>query len=550
LPTTTPARSVSRRRVACFCGRSHRPASPWHRPSLPAIRRDAGGAIAVVTALALTVLIGVIGLAIDVASWQVTTRQMQGAADQAAIGAVLAYLAGGGDDPTTQAKGITANYGFTDGQSRVAVSVVNVSPSPTGYDAAYTVTITQPQPQYFSSVFLSGITVGVTAEAATVGNGPCVLSLNPSASGAVTVSGSGTLNLTNCDMDVNSTNSSDAVDSGGACIFAQNINVGGGTSPTPSTGTACTGGTIKYSGKYKTGTTTADPYANRTKPTVGTCPTVASPVVTWSGQSSGTTVLLPGKYTSSITISGGSVTLSAGNYYFQNGITITGGTVTFSAGNYSGGSGININGTANSTVPTVTLGAGNYCGGTTGINGGTVTLSPGTYSGGIGSISNSAKVTFNAGVYVMNGGNVGFQISGSSPANVVTATAGVTIYLTDSSGGGHCGKIDISGGQTINITAPTSGATAGIAFWVDNTIANCPANTQVSFSGGSAANVTGAIYAPANQVTYSGGSAAANGCTQIVSDTLTISGPSYVQHNCTGTGVSDPANSARVALIQ
>ena len=75
-------------------------------------------------------------------------------------------------------------------------------------------------------------------------------------------SGSGTLNLTNCDMDVNSTSSSDAVDSGGACIFAQNINVGGGTSPTPSTGTGCTGGTIKYSGKYKTGTTTADPYAS------------------------------------------------------------------------------------------------------------------------------------------------------------------------------------------------------------------------------------------------------------------------------------------------
>ena len=150
----------------------------------------------------------------------------------------------------------------------------------------------------------------------------------------------------------------------------------------------------------------------------------------------------------------------------------------------------------------------------------------------------------------MNGGNNGFIVSGSTPANVVTATAGVTIYLTDSSASGQCGKIDISGGQSINITAPTSGETAGIAFWVDNTTANCPANTLVSFTGGSAASITGAIYAPKNQVTYSGGSSSGNGCTQIVSDALTISGPSYFQHNCSGTGVSDPANSARVALVQ
>ena len=101
----------------------------------------------------------------------------------------------------------------------------------------------------------------------------------------------------------------------------------------------------------------------------------------------------------------------------------------------------------------------------------------------------------------------------------------------------------------VNLTAPTSGATAGIALWVDDTIANCPANTQLSFTGGATASITGAIYAPANQVTYSGGSSAGTGCTQIVSDKLTISGPSYFQHNCTGTGVSDPANSARVALI-
>ena len=63
-----------------------------------ALRADRRGGVAIITALAAVVLIGFAGLAIDVASWQVTKRQMQGAADQAAIGAVVAYLAGGGDD--------------------------------------------------------------------------------------------------------------------------------------------------------------------------------------------------------------------------------------------------------------------------------------------------------------------------------------------------------------------------------------------------------------------------------------------------------------------
>jgi len=90
---------------------------------LRALWADRRGASAVLTALAAMMLMGFAGLGIDVASWEVTQRQMQGAADQAAIGAVVAYLAGGGDSTTSQAKGITASYGFTDGQNGVTVSV-------------------------------------------------------------------------------------------------------------------------------------------------------------------------------------------------------------------------------------------------------------------------------------------------------------------------------------------------------------------------------------------------------------------------------------------
>jgi Flp pilus assembly protein TadG len=189
-----------------------------------ALWADRRGVSVIVTGLAAVVLMGFAGLAIDVVSWQVTQRQMQGAADQAAIGAVVAYLAGGGDDTTAQAKGITASYGFTDGQNRVAVSVQPVSPSPSGSNAAYTVTITQPQPQYFSSLFLSGITVGATAEAATIGNGPCILGLGTSGQDIFLASGGSTqVEMANCDLDVNSSDSKGTEATGGARVFAQNI---------------------------------------------------------------------------------------------------------------------------------------------------------------------------------------------------------------------------------------------------------------------------------------------------------------------------------------
>jgi Flp pilus assembly protein TadG len=57
---------------------------------------DKKGATAVLMALGATAIIGVTGLAIDVASWEVNLRKMQGAADQAALAALTVANAGGG----------------------------------------------------------------------------------------------------------------------------------------------------------------------------------------------------------------------------------------------------------------------------------------------------------------------------------------------------------------------------------------------------------------------------------------------------------------------
>ena len=126
---------------------------------------DQRGSTMVVTALASPVLFGCVGLAVDVSCWMVAQRNMQGAADMAAYSAVIAAAAGGGASPTIEAKGITAQMGFVDGQAGVTVSVNN-PPSQgnhTGDANGWEVIVTQPQQRDFTTMF--GVTPTVTGRA-------------------------------------------------------------------------------------------------------------------------------------------------------------------------------------------------------------------------------------------------------------------------------------------------------------------------------------------------------------------------------------------------
>ena len=128
------------------------------------LRADDRGNVAIIIALTATVLMGFAGLAIDAAMWEINLHKMQGAADQAALAAVIAYQQGGGADPASTGDGVAAQFGFANGVNGASVAVTNVSPSPTGYDAAYSVAISQPQPQFFSAPFLSAPTASVTRD--------------------------------------------------------------------------------------------------------------------------------------------------------------------------------------------------------------------------------------------------------------------------------------------------------------------------------------------------------------------------------------------------
>lgn len=140
----------------------------------------------------------------------------------------------------------------------------------------------------------------------------------------------------------------------------------------------------------------------------------------------------------------------------------------------------------------------------------------GTFCGGI-TASSSGTLNFNDGIYIFN---KSLTLSSSYTIN----TSNATLIFVNGAG------ITTSGATSFNLVAPTSGSTAGMAIWVSG-------NTGITISGASSLNLTGAIYIPNGSLTTSGATGAT--CGQLVVGSLTTSGNFGLQHNCSGTGISD-----------
>lgn len=156
----------------------------------------------------------------------------------------------------------------------------------------------------------------------------------------------------------------------------------------------------------------------------------------------------------------------------------------------------------------------------------TITINAGVYCGGFSANAN-ANVTFSPGVYVFDGGS--FTVNG----NAALSGTGVTLIFTSSSGN-NWPTAAINGGASINLTAPATGATAGLVFFGDR---NMPTGTPFKLNGGSSEALGGAVYLPKAALEIAGNSASSNGgCTQIIADTISFKGNSNFAINCTGFG--------------
>jgi len=108
----------------------------------------------------------------------------------------------------------------------------------------------------------------------------------------------------------------------------------------------------------------------------------------------------------------------------------------------------------------------------------------------------------------------------------------VTLVFTSSTGN-NWADASISSNAIINLTAPTSGPTAGIVFFGDRSM---PVGTSFKLNGGGAQTFGGALYLPKGALDFSGGSNTGTVCTQIIANTISFSGNSDVAVNCSGFG--------------
>ncbi len=276
-------------------------------------RDGESGAVAPLTAILLTVILGFAGLGVEVGLWQLERRTLQGAADAAASSAANAMLTG--QDPGTQARAVAGSFGYQDGVDGVVIAV-NVPPtsgSKAGISQAVEVVIHKPRAPLLTAMFIEGpIDLGARAVASmqSTGGDFCVLALEVTAEATV-LTGTAHLDLPTCGLAVNSANSQALRLTGTSRIDATNVSIVGGYKTTGSAVIATTDAIGPQTGMAPL----ADPYADLAVPSYSGCS-----YTNFSISGSGTATISPGTYCNGLKISGSrTITMQAGTYIIDRG---------------------------------------------------------------------------------------------------------------------------------------------------------------------------------------------------------------------------------------
>ena len=306
------------------------------------LRKEEEGSILVLTSLGMVVVLGFVGLAVDVGNLRLAKRNLQSAVDAAALAAALEVTTCGTTPNCTTMQtaaqsamaengfsGVTLLAGCTGAAgSGVTITVNNppcaqgASDPNSGKNSYVEVIATECKPTYFASILgFHSFAIGARAEAGKTSNPNCIYALDPSGGNAITVDLLATVNSA-CGV-VDESNAWNALSCNLiASLSASQVNVTGGTegflcllpSSTPNTGVAVP--------------TPADPLAYLPKPAVPSCgSSTGSP---YHGSSlpvvitvlSGPTTLYPdASYCQGITIAAAAngVTFMPGTYVIKSG---------------------------------------------------------------------------------------------------------------------------------------------------------------------------------------------------------------------------------------
>lgn len=331
-------------------------------------RRRAGN-VAVVVAVALVGILSVVALSLDGGLMMDKRRQVQSAADAAALAAAddlyvnwfATRLSGGtsgldwNGTAVKAAKAAAAADGYTDGVDGCAVTV-NIPPQsgPFKGAAGHTeVIISKPQKRFFSRLFGSqDVAIGARAVSRGMRNSfkNAILVLDPLNKSAFNAGGNGNVYVTGSPIQVNSTDPAAMIANGGGsygAVIADAFNVGGSPGWVATGGGSFVGPINSYSPPIP------DPYANAPPPDPSTMPVIRSNKLQYS--SANTLTINPGVYIGGISLSGqANVVMQPGVYYMQGG----GFTVNANSGGSLTGNGVMIYNDPQSTSDKISVQGG------------------------------------------------------------------------------------------------------------------------------------------------------------------------------------------------
>lgn len=527
------------------------------RSTLRALKASTSGNATLLVALGMPALIGGGGLAVDTAQWYMWKREIQYAADQAALAGAWAR-----SDEDTQATYVTrARQEFSTNVS--VTSTINTVPTVTladyngGNDNSVVVTVSASRRLPFSS-FLTDRATAVTAYAqASFTDGTsftaCLIAVDEDDSGAITIGGSATLTAA-CGLAALSTSDSSVVINGSPTVDPGWVVSAGGiddwltqhtdaeiheymsgladpfaglNTPTPNPNSAqtyaCINGTTTTTGDRRTRTDTVYTYWQ------GSNTTNATQLTDYTGTGVMTDVTGTwGDWANNVTLPTNSV----------DGITQSDGTPTWTS---LGGSGQTRK--WRKMVYRVYTEIDNAL--TVGTNV-QATLNQGTYAGGF---EVSCTTVFNPGIYVIDGGRL--KITGQ---HQVTG-AGILVILKNGA------YIDIAGGSDINLTAATAAQLtqvgglsaaqaaefAGMLIYEDR--ASPGTDNRNTLNGNSSTILNGKIYLPKSDIRFSGTAGVTSACLLIAAANITLEGTTNMSSFCpSGMANTDEVTSGRATV--
>lgn len=538
------------------------------------------GTIMVMAAFALTAVMGMSGLAVEVGNGYSTKIRNQRVADMAALSAAQAYQTNQSAQSAIQvAKDVVAASGLpTDANHLTVTAPVQVN----GTNAVQ-VTVVSTVPIQLAQMVVHSSSYNVTSSAsASLTNMSvpgCIIALSGAGSYGVTLTGGTSLTASGCAVLTNSGVSTTS----GTTIRAQQVVAGKTVSDqaaqygTPGITTTPTANNIKQNksgaasdtvgtdarvvaGFAKVGTYTPvnTPNGNPSDWDFGWSP--SGTLASWWNSSTGTYTVpanaVPYKV-GSITVEGGikvvvqdGVAIQSKGGLLMKGTSMTMGAVTLDIGgqvNVTAGGSMSI---ASGNVAIGNNGSGNaidvdggctlsFGNGTFSANGDITTGGGSTITFGAtashyinGSLNLSGSAGFGAGAYYVDGGFT------NGTGGAMTGT-GVTFFMS--------GALSVSGGASMNLTAPTTDAGGGVTDLLFAT----KSSAQTNFGGGALASYAGVVYAPNSNMVMTGGASAsgAGRCLSLIVSTLAMSGGTTTGTACSSFG-GGASGSNGVSLLQ